>query len=297
MIYVQNGLVNNNIKPIKSDLSDFDYLMNYNPQSFSKASNAQLSNPDNKDIKHNKANYVFAGSFKELKRNDSNLLYRTLLFVDLDNTNKPYQSVIDILGKSDINKLSYIAYPTIKNGFTDNSRLRLVIDLDRNISKEEWQPLTELVGKIIGLEVDSNANNKWSQAHGLPLLTPHNTANMIIRHKGNKLHVDKLLSMYKPIHKAQLTTKTLTPTSNNSGNTWQKQNSQHLTELLNGLPEGERNNGLFVFIKHFLFITGGDSELVYELATMMNLQSHPPLQDIELNNTFISAYRSYKGGK
>lgn len=297
MIYQQNGLNNSHLNAISSDLSDFDYIANYIPQSFVTASDTQLSNHNNKDIKHQSANYVWAGKFKELTRNDSNLEYRTLLFVDLDNTNRDYSSVLKIINNSDLNKVSYIVYPTIKNGITEHARVRIVIDIDRHITKPEWQPLTEMVSKIIGLEVDSNANNKWSQPHGLPLLTSHNTIDMVVYHKGVKLPVDKLINMYQPRQILQQHHNTLTPINKKNGSKWQKQNTQHLYELINGLPEGQRNNGLYVFIKHFLFMTGGDTELVYELANNMNTNSHPPLSDQELNKTFISAYRQYKGGK
>lgn len=127
-----------------------------------------LEVPEEMDIeeyKKTKAPYCISGKVKKDKkgtyrRNDSNLIYRDLIFLDYDNitiTSEEFKATVERA----IGDYSYIIYPTIKHT-EEKPRFRLVVKPSKPMDKETYKAVVTEIADKIGLEYDT-ASLTWSQ--------------------------------------------------------------------------------------------------------------------------------------
>lgn len=247
-----------------------------------------LEVPEEMDIeeyKKTKAPYCISGKVKKDKkgtyrRNDSNLIYRDLIFLDYDNitiTSEEFKATVERA----IGDYSYIIYPTIKHT-EEKPRFRLVVKPSEPMNKETYKSVVaEIAGKI-GLIYDT-ASLTWSQLQGLPVTVGKSDDYVKTIHEGEDYPVPK----YEGTTIKKANTKGYSIRSPNE----RKSPTVRIIEtLFNGFgEEGGRNNACASFVG-LLFnrYVNFDIATAYQLTVMANNNTPEPLPEEELDKTFRS---------
>ena len=247
-----------------------------------------LEVPEEMDIeeyKKTKAPYCISGKVKKDKkgtyrRNDSNLIYRDLIFLDYDNitiTSEEFKATVERA----IGDYSYIIYPTIKHT-EEKPRFRLVVKPSEPMNKETYKSVVaEIAGKI-GLIYDT-ASLTWSQLQGLPVTVGKSDDYVKTIHEGEDYPVPKYEA--STINKASTNGYSIRSPSERKSPT-----VRIIETLFNGFgEEGGRNNACASFVG-LLFnrYVNFDIATAYQLTVMANNNTPEPLPEEELDNTFKS---------
>lgn len=247
-----------------------------------------LEVPEEMDIeeyKKTKAPYCISGKVKKDKkgtyrRNDSNLIYRDLIFLDYDNitiTSEEFKATVE----QAIGDYSYIIYPTIKHT-EEKPRFRLVVKPSEPMNKETYKSVVaEIAGKI-GLIYDT-ASLTWSQLQGLPVTVGKSDDYVKTIHEGEDYPVPK----YEATTIKKANTKGY---SIRSPNERKSLTVKIIETLFNGFgEEGGRNNACASFVG-LLFnrYVNFDIATAYQLTVMANNNTPEPLPEEELDRTFES---------
>lgn len=247
-----------------------------------------LEVPEEMDIeeyKKTKAPYCISGKVKKDKkgtyrRNDSNLIYRDLIFLDYDNitiTSEEFKATVERA----IGGYSYIIYPTIKHT-EEKPRFRLVVKPSEPMNKETYKAVVaEIAGKI-GLIYDT-ASLTWSQLQGLPVTVGKSDDYVKTVHRGKDYPVPKYEA--STIKKASTNGYSIRSPSERKSLT-----VRIIETLFNGFgEEGRRNNACASFVG-LLFnrYVNFDIATAYQLTVMANNNTPEPLPEEELERTFES---------
>ena len=247
-----------------------------------------LEVPEEMDIeeyKKTKAPYCISGKVKKDKkgtyrRNDSNLIYRDLIFLDYDNitiTSEEFKATVERA----IGDYSYIIYPTIKHT-EEKPRFRLVVKPSEPMNKETYKSVVAEIAEKIGLIYDT-ASLTWSQLQGLPVTVGKSDDYVKTIHEGEDYPVPK----YEATTIKKANTKGYSIRSPNE----QKSPTVRIIEtLFNGFgEEGGRNNACASFVGMlFNRYVNFDIATAYQLTVMANNNTPEPLPEEELDNTFRS---------
>ena len=247
-----------------------------------------LEVPEGMDIekfKKNHAPYCISGKVKKDKddayrRNDTNLIYRDLIFLDYDNitiTSEEFKATVE----KAIGDYSYIIYPTIKHT-EEKPRFRLVVKPSEPMNKETYKSVVTEIAEKIGLMYDT-ASLTWSQLQGLPVTVGKSDDYVKTVHRGKDYPVPK----YEASTIKKASTKGYSIRSPNE----QKSPTVRIIEtLFNGFgEEGGRNNACASFVG-LLFnrYVNFDIATAYQLTVMANNNTPEPLPEEELERTFKS---------
>lgn len=247
-----------------------------------------LEVPEGMDIekfKKNHAPYCISGKVKKDKddayrRNDTNLIYRDLIFLDYDNITLSSEEFKATVEKA-IGDYSYIIYPTIKHT-EEKPRFRLVVKPSEPMNKETYKPVVTEIAEKIGLMYDT-ASLTWSQLQGLPVTVGKSDDYVKTVHRGKDYPVPK----YEASTIKKASTKGYSIRSPNE----RKSPTVRIIEtLFNGFgEEGGRNNACASFVG-LLFnrYVNFDIATAYQLTVMANNNTPEPLPEEELDNTFKS---------
>ena len=164
MIYRQTGFKSNVLKTINTNKTALETLASTNAPTISK----------DEDIKQYKANnmmYFISGDIKpnedgSYTRNDSNLKTRNLIVIDIEDTDLTSQEVQAIIEEK-LASYKYLLYSTISHK-QNNPRLRLVLEPNREIVKDEYKPTIQHVIQLLNIKYDTSSCT-WSQLQGLPI--------------------------------------------------------------------------------------------------------------------------------
>lgn len=104
-------------------------------------------------------------------RNDNNLKSRDLIVIDIEDTGLTSEKVQAIIQEKLLN-YKYLLYSSISHK-PNNPRLRLVIEPDREILKEEYKPTIQHIMALLELNYDRSSST-WSQLQGLPIAVRNN---------------------------------------------------------------------------------------------------------------------------
>ena len=99
-------------------------------------------------------------------RNDSNVNSRDLIVIDIEKTGLISQEVQDIIQEK-LAGYKYVLYSTISHE-PNNPRLRLALEPNREIVKDEYEPTIKHIMALIGVNYDPKSYG-WSQPQGLPI--------------------------------------------------------------------------------------------------------------------------------
>ena len=247
-----------------------------------------LEVPEGMDIekfKKNHAPYCISGKVKKDKddayrRNDTNLIYRDLIFLDYDNITITSEEFKATVARA-IGDYSYIIYPTIKHT-EKKPRFRLVVKPSEPMNKETYKSVVTEIAEKIGLMYDT-ASLTWSQLQGLPVTVGKSDDYVKTVHRGKDY----------PVPKYEVTTIKKANTkgySIRSPNERKSPTVRIIETLFNGFgEEGGRNNACASFVG-LLFnrYVNFDIATAYQLTVMANNNTPEPLPEEELDNTFKS---------
>ena len=247
-----------------------------------------LEVPEGMDIekfKKNHAPYCISGKVKKDKddayrRNDTNLIYRDLIFLDYDNitiTSEEFKATVERA----IGDYSYIIYPTIKHT-EGKPRFRLVVKPSEPMNKETYKPVVTEIAEKIGLMYDT-ASLTWSQLQGLPVTVGKSDDYVKTIHEGEDYPVPKYEA--STIKKASTNGYSIRSPSERKSPT-----VRIIETLFNGFgEEGGRNNACASFVGMlFNRYVNFDIATAYQLTVMANNNTPEPLPEEELDNTFKS---------
>ena len=165
--------------PYKGNLTPFEYIAQFKP----------MKPPENmsiEDFKKSHAPYCISGKVKAekngtIKRNNENLLYRDLVFIDYDDIPISAETFKDTV-HSVLSNYSYILYPTIKHTPV-KPRYRLVVKPDKNLTELDYKETVNHIADLIGLPYDKTSET-YSQLQGLPVTTGEPKEYQKIVHRG-----------------------------------------------------------------------------------------------------------------
>ena len=135
------------------------------------------------DYKLSKAYYFISGEFTEAingeyHRNNGGLLSRDLICIDIEDTKMNTTEVLNTIQES-LKEYKYVLYSTFKHE-ESNPRLRLVLEPNRDILKDEYKPTIQHVMALVGVNYDTKCET-WSQLSGLPIVKKGNK-HIFIKH-------------------------------------------------------------------------------------------------------------------
>ena len=135
------------------------------------------------DYKLTKAYYFISGEFTEATngeyhRNNGGLLSRDLICIDIEDTKMNTTEVLNTIQES-LKEYKYVLYSTFKHE-ESNPRLRLVLEPNRDILKDEYKPTIQHVMALVGVNYDTKSYT-WSQLSGLPIVKKGNK-HIFIKH-------------------------------------------------------------------------------------------------------------------
>lgn len=247
-----------------------------------------LEVPEGMDIekfKKNHAPYCISGKVKKDKddayrRNDTNLIYRDLIFLDYDNITLSSEEFKATVERA-IGDYSYIIYPTIKHT-EEKPRFRLVVKPSEPMNKETYKSVVAEIAEKIGLMYDT-ASLTWSQLQGLPVTVGKSDDYVKTIHEGEDYPVPKYEA--STIKKASTNGYTI-----RSPNERKSPTVRIIETLFNGFgEEGGRNNACASFVGMlFNRYVNFDLATAYQLTVMANNNTPEPLPEEELERTFKS---------
>ena len=261
--------------PYKGNLTPFEYIAQFKP----------MKPPENMtidDFKEKQAPYCISGKVKAekngtIKRNNENLLYRDLVFIDYDDIPISAETFKDTV-HSVLSDYSYILYPTIKHT-AKKPRYRLVVKPDKNLSKLDYTETVKQIADLIGLPYDQTSET-WSQLQGLPVTQSSIEDYDRVVNLGTDFPTIRGQTVT-----TQATSSNFTPPSGQLSITMKVINT-----LFHGYgTEGGRNVAMTKFIGLLLNkYVNCDIEMAYDLALIANDNTEPPLTIDELDTTFKS---------
>ena len=169
MIYRQIGLKSNVLNLINTDKTALETLASTNAQTIS-------NDEDIKLYKDNSMLYFISGDIPpnedgSYTRNNSNLKTRNLIVIDIEDTGLSSQEVQTIIQEK-LASYKYLLYSTISHK-PNNPRLRLVLEPNRDIIKDEYKPTIQHIIQVLNIKYDSSSCT-WSQLQGLPIAVRDN---------------------------------------------------------------------------------------------------------------------------
>ena len=164
-IYEARGFQSNLVYPFDK-LEPFEYIECFKPLVVPEGG-------DIEDFKRTQAPYCISGKVTpekngSYKRNNSNLIYRDLIFLDYDDIQGTSEGFIKAVSSA-LFGYSYILYPTIKHSL-EKPRFRLVVKPDNVMNEATYKQVVKEIADKIGLPFDM-ASLTWSQLQGLPVTT------------------------------------------------------------------------------------------------------------------------------
>ncbi|WP_270330959.1 primase alpha helix C-terminal domain-containing protein [Lapidilactobacillus dextrinicus] len=279
MIYGQSGLHTNQLIGVKetqhnATLDDFNFIKSISPQ------NATSAHTDNAIgvFKQTKAKYFIAGNMVNLIRSNDNLLTRSVLALDFDETDNE-QALLTTFDNV-FRNTAFIRYPSISYGFK-GARYRLILAVDRSFNASEYEQLYSYFAKHLPLDTGAKA---WSQVFGLPIINRYST-NLTNKgylvHTGKPLNVDKTLELCKDIK----------PQSIKGFTTSHRPTRNYTTKVVNEtntpITDGQRHTALTSYCGK-LFRAGINSRMVYELLSIKNNYCEPPLPERDVISIFTN---------
>ena len=261
--------------PYKGNLTPFEYIAQFKPMK-------PTENMSIEDFKKSHAPYCISGKVKAekngtIKRNNENLLYRDLVFIDYDDITISPETFKDTV-HSVLSDYSYILYPTIKHT-PEKPRYRLVVKPDKNLSKFDYTETVKQIADLIGLPYDQTSET-WAQLQGLPCTQSSIEDYDRVINLGTDFPTIRGQTVT-----TQATSSNFTPPSGQLSITMKVINT-----LFRGYgTEGGRNVAMTKFIGLLLNkYVNCDIEMAYNLALIANENTEQPLTVDELDTTFKS---------
>lgn len=169
MIYKQTGYRSNVLSSFNTDKKPLEVIANTFVPTIE-------ANTNIKSYKAKEMLYFISGDITpnedgSYTRNDNNLKSRDLIVIDIEDTGLTSEKVQAIIQER-LSSYKYLLYSSISHK-PNNPRLRLVIEPDREILKEEYKPTIQHIMALLQLNYDRSSST-WSQLQGLPIAVRDN---------------------------------------------------------------------------------------------------------------------------
>ena len=164
MIYKQTGYRSNVLSSFNTDKKPLEVIANTFVPTIEPNTNIKSYKP--KEMLCFISGEITPNEDGSYTRNDNNLKSRDLIVIDIEDTGLTSEKVQAIVQKK-LSSYKYLLYSSISHK-PNNPRLRLVIEPDREILKEEYKPTIQHIMALLQLNYDRSSST-WSQLQGLPI--------------------------------------------------------------------------------------------------------------------------------
>lgn len=169
MIYKQTGYRSNVLSPFDSDKTPLEVVANTFVPTIQPETN--IDSYKAKEMLYFISGEITPNGDGSYTRNDNNLKSRDLIVIDIEDTGLTSEKVQAIIQER-LSSYKYLLYSSISHK-PNNPRLRLVIEPDREILKEEYKPTIQHIMALLQLNYDKSSST-WSQLQGLPIAVRDN---------------------------------------------------------------------------------------------------------------------------
>lgn len=169
MIYKQTGYRSNVLSPFNTDKKPLEVIANTFVPTIEPDTNIKSYKP--KEMLCFISGDITPNEDGSYTRNDNNLKSRDLIVIDIEDTGLTSKEVQAIIQER-LSSYKYLLYSSISHK-PNNPRLRLVIEPDREILKEEYKPTIQHIMALLELNYDMSSST-WSQLQGLPIAVRDN---------------------------------------------------------------------------------------------------------------------------
>lgn len=187
MIYKQTGYRSNVLSPFDTDKTALEVIANTFVPTIEPETN--INGYKAKEMLYFISGDITPNEDGSYTRNDNNLKSRDLIVIDIEDTGLTSEKVQAIIQER-LSSYKYLLYSSISHK-PNNPRLRLVIEPDREILKEEYKPTIQHIMALLQLNYDKSSST-WSQLQGLPIAV-----------RGNEhIFIKKLYGLPYPVQEA-----------------------------------------------------------------------------------------------
>lgn len=198
MIYKQTGYRSNVLSPFDTDKTALEVIANTFVPTIEPETN--INGYKAKEMLYFISGDITPNEDGSYTRNDNNLKSRDLIIIDIEDTGLTSEKVQSIVQKK-LSSYKYLLYSSISHK-PNNPRLRLVIEPDREILKDEYKPTIQHIMALLQLNYDRSSST-WSQLQGLPIAV-----------RGNEhIFIKKLDGLPYPVQEASKEKQVVTYTS------------------------------------------------------------------------------------
>ena len=169
MIYKQTGYRSNVLSPFDTDKTALETIANAFVPTIEQETN--IDSYKAKEMLYFISGDITPNEDGSYTRNDNNLKSRDLIVIDIEDTGLTSEKVQAIIQER-LSSYKYLLYSSISHK-PNNPRLRLVIEPDRAILKEEYKPTIQHIMALLQLNYDKSSST-WSQLQGLPIAVRDN---------------------------------------------------------------------------------------------------------------------------
>jgi virulence-associated protein E len=169
LIYKQTGYRSNVLTPSNTDKTALEVIANTFVPTIEQETN--INGYKAKEMLYFISGEITPNEDGSYTRNDNNLKSRDLIVIDIEDTGLTSEKVQAIIQER-LSSYKYLLYSSISHK-PNNPRLRLVIEPDREILKEEYKPTIQHIMALLELNYDKSSST-WSQLQGLPIAVRNN---------------------------------------------------------------------------------------------------------------------------
>lgn len=187
MIYKQTGYRSNVLSPFDTDKTALEVIANTFVPTIEPETN--INSYKAKEMLYFISGDITPNEDGSYTRNDNNLKSRDLIVIDIEDTGLTSKEVQAIIQER-LSSYKYLLYSSISHK-PNNPRLRLVIEPDREILKEEYKPTIQHIMALLQLNYDRSSST-WSQLQGLPIAV----------HDNEHIFIKKLDGLPYPVQEA-----------------------------------------------------------------------------------------------
>jgi len=286
MLHIVQGLTNPKMKPVKTELSDFEALTRFKTIQIKPEQKFQMITMPNGNTetlaKATLCWYFIAGELLNEKRSNANLLSRSQLIIDYDDIKVNVENAKRIV-KDAIGDYSYFLYPS--TSYTaEKPKIRLVVDAERSMDKGEYQATIKALGDLIGLPYDDVSYTTWAQLMGCPITDNIEEFDSIkVVNRGATFPV-----LEPEFEDTQTTAESFTLNYSTRYGNGKGKTIQLLEEVVQGICEPGRNS---FFTRAFGILLKANMDIEAAIALMINWNEHyvqPPLDPGELHSVIES---------
>ena len=200
-------------------------------------------------------NGVFIGGKVVDRRNDENVVNRSMATIDIDDIPEDFPKLFEHLSKKGNN--TFAMYST-HNHTIEKPRYRLVIPFDKptELTKEQYKVLIQTLAEAYEIPFYDKQSESISLAMNMPTVDRDRVNSFEFYHfEGDTLDIENLKEVLdQEIRKVKL----------DFANTYEERLNDYRNIARNGLSESSRNVGISKLLGHFLN-KGVDEILLYEL--------------------------------